>query len=230
MLAPECKIAPQFCLAQVLLGMTAMMGCYFSGPVVVDPPGMTSTSTALFSPTAQRMRERKAPRRSAASLPSDLRPVQGERAWRYIVLHHSATPDGDVDSIHAAHRQRKDRAGRPWLGIGYHFVIGNGQGMPDGLIEPTFRWRKQIQGAHAGVAQYNEAGIGICLIGNFQEQPPTPRQLRASRELVELLASRYEVPKHNILRHGSLAPTECPGRHFHLSELISREETPYESP
>ena len=79
---------------------------------------------------------------------------------------------------------RKDAQGNPWLGIGYHFVIGNGRGMEDGQVEPTFRWKQQLAGAHAGQRRHNESGIGICLIGNFDEAPPTAKQLSALKELL----------------------------------------------
>ena len=50
-----------------------------------------------------------------------------EIGWQYLVIHHSGTAAGSVASIHADHRRRVDAAGNPWLGIGYHFVIGNGR-------------------------------------------------------------------------------------------------------
>ena len=57
--------------------------------------------------------------------------------------------------------------------------------MADGAIESTFRWRTQIQGAHAGSnnKDYNERGIGICLVGNFEKSPPTPAQKRSIKLL-----------------------------------------------
>ena len=91
---------------------------------------------------------------AAGSLPPpaglDFQPAARERSWNSIVLHHSATAGGSVESIDAVHRRQKDAAGRPWLGIGYHFVIGNGHSMDDGQIRPTFRWHQQLAGAHAG--------------------------------------------------------------------------------
>ncbi|MCA9059251.1 MAG: N-acetylmuramoyl-L-alanine amidase, partial [Planctomycetaceae bacterium] len=111
-----------------------------------------------------------------------------ESDWQYIVLHHSATGSGSVHSIHEEHRRRTDSAGNPWLGIGYHFVIGNGSGMEDGEVSATFRWQDQIHGAHSGHPVYNARGIGICLIGNFEQQPPTQKQLNSLKLLVKVLA------------------------------------------
>jgi hypothetical protein len=126
-----------------------------------------------------------------------------------------------VESFHQQHLRRTDTAGRPWLGIGYHFVIGNGRGMEDGQVEPTFRWREQLPGAHAGVEQLNRQGIGICLVGNFDEHPPTAAQRDAAQRLVFTLASEYDVPAEQIIGHGDVRATACPGRLFPLNEVVA---------
>ena len=84
-----------------------------------------------------------------AGFPASWQPAKPLRKWKSIVLHHTATEAGSVKSIHAAHRKRITN-GKPWLGIGYHFVIGNGKGMADGAVEATFRWRDQLHGAMPG--------------------------------------------------------------------------------
>jgi len=142
-----------------------------------------------------------------------------ENNWQYIVIHHSATESGSVKSIHKEHRLRIDAEGNPWLGIGYHFVIGNGDGMKDGLVEPTFRWNEQIHGAHSGHAVFNARGIGICLVGNFENTPPTKAQLKSVRELVQVLAVRHGIPRENLLGHAAVKATACPGKLCPLKEI-----------
>jgi N-acetyl-anhydromuramyl-L-alanine amidase AmpD len=117
------------------------------------------------------------------------------------VIHHTATSRGSVESIHEAHLQRKDKVGNAWLGIGYHFVIGNGNGMVDGAIESTFRWREQLHGAHAGGSEHNQHGIGIALVGNFEEEPPSPAQLAATKRLVAALKSEYRIKSDQVVAH-----------------------------
>jgi hypothetical protein len=151
---------------------------------------------------------------TAAFAATRLDPNQPRRAWNWIVLHHSATSGGNVASIDRAHRLQKDAQGRPWLGIGYHFVVGNGQPMGDGEVQPTFRWKHQIAGAHSGKRDYNERGIGICLIGNFDQSPPTAQQLTATTRLVEALCQQHEIPPQRIVRHADVQATACPGRLF----------------
>lgn len=143
------------------------------------------------------------------------------RDWDCIVLHHSATSGGSVEAIDAVHRRQRDSAGKPWLGIGYHFVVGNGHSMADGEVQPTFRWRQQLAGAHAGRRQQNEHGIGICLVGNFDEAPPTERQLAALGDLLQALSDRYSISRTSVLRHQDVHATQCPGRLFPWEQVLA---------
>lgn len=139
--------------------------------------------------------------------------------WKFLVLHHSGTVSGSVQSIHAEHTRRRDASGNPWKGIGYHFVIGNGSGMQDGAVESTFRWKQQLHGAHAGNALHNARGIGICLIGNFENAPPTSAQLASLRNLLTQLCSRFQIAPDDIVGHSAVRKTACPGRLFPLQQL-----------
>lgn len=143
------------------------------------------------------------------------------REWKFIVLHHSATEVGSVESIDAAHKQRKDADGNPWRGIGYHFLVGNGRGMPDGEVAATFRWRDQCEGAHAGDLRFNTQGIGICLVGNFEHEPPTPAQLKSLRELMTTLREECRIDTAGIIRHTDIKATACPGKRFPWETLLS---------
>jgi hypothetical protein len=141
-------------------------------------------------------------------------PNKADRPWRYIVLHHSASANGNYDQIDAEHRKL--------LGIdgcGYHFVIGNGTGSDDGRIEVSQRWNNQKQGAHTRNARTHDAdeyGIGICLVGDFDQKPPSARQLAAAQALVAYLSQRYNIANGNVRTHAHLAATKtvCPGKYF----------------
>lgn len=141
---------------------------------------------------------------------------EGEiRDWNYIVLHHTATSAGSVEQIHEEH------LGRGWEGVGYHFVIGNGDGMGDGEIEPTFRWREQMHGAHAGKTDYNQHGIGVVLIGNFEETSPTAAQLEAVTRLVSTLKREYGITTDHVIPHSDVKATACPGKNFPLAQVAA---------
>ncbi|MFH1304729.1 MAG: peptidoglycan recognition family protein [Planctomycetota bacterium] len=154
------------------------------------------------------------------------KPDAEPRDWEYIVIHHTASTTGSVESIHELHSKKKDKSGNSWLGIGYHFVIGNGNGMPDGGIEPTFRWREQMHGAHAGDNKYNQKGIGICLVGNFENEPPSEAQLAAVKKLVGVLKAEYKIAGENVQGHRDVKATACPGKYFPMSEVAAAVDLP----
>ena len=185
--------------------------------------GSDTVHVALIHPSATLTAEAKG--NGEDGLPLNVHPDAETRRWVYVVIHHSATSRGSVEGIHAEHSRRRDSSGNFWLGIGYHFVIGNGNGMPDGQIESTFRWRQQLHGAHSGSAVHNANGIGICLIGNFEETVPTKKQLESVTQLVKALASRNKIPARLVIGHNTVKPTACPGKKFPLQEVV-REAVP----
>ncbi len=140
--------------------------------------------------------------------------VPAGRRWRWIVVHHSATQRGSAATFDRAHRRRG------WDELGYHFVIDNGLGGPDGRVEVGSRWRSQKWGAHTGGTPdnaYNEYGIGICLVGDFTRRMPTRRQLASLDRLTAFLISRYRLTPGDVLGHRDApnATTTCPGNRLH---------------
>ena len=119
-----------------------------------------------------------------------------EKRWTAIVIHHSATPNGNAAIFDKWHRENNH-----WEGVGYDFVIGNGTDSGDGQVEVTFRWQKQIAGAHCGGTPGNWAnidGVGICLVGNFDQTTPTSRQMQSLSKLVRFLQTRYRISRSRI--------------------------------
>jgi hypothetical protein len=139
------------------------------------------------------------------------------RKWKGILIHHTATDFGNMARIDKNHREVNG-----WLGIGYDFLIDNGDGAPDGLVETTFRWKQQIQGAHAGpgLHEYNDHWVGICLVGDFNGGRPTPKQMASLKRLVIFLQSYCGIPEENIRMHRDVRETDCPGRRFPVQELV----------
>ncbi|HUU23546.1 MAG TPA: peptidoglycan recognition family protein [Phycisphaerae bacterium] len=142
-------------------------------------------------------------------MPDGWIPAAAARQWKWIVLHHSASDGGSAELFDQWHRQRG------WDELGYHFVITNGHGGGDGRVEVGGRWTKQKWGAHCKVPgnAYNDQGIGICLVGDFQDHPPSAAQLASLGRLVEFLCARYDIDPDDVIGHRD-APgtrTECPG-------------------
>ncbi|MGH7162200.1 MAG: peptidoglycan recognition protein family protein [Planctomycetota bacterium] len=154
-------------------------------------------------------------------LPQCWRPRVPSRRWSYIIIHHSASDHGSAAYIDRAHRNKG------WDGLGYHFVIGNGTLSGDGSVEVGGRWARQEVGAHARVPgdesnRWNEQGIGIVLVGNFQGHRPSRRQLEAVVALVRALRSEYGIPLANVIGHRDVKATECPGDAFPWGEFVER--------
>jgi LysM repeat protein len=139
--------------------------------------------------------------------------------WRYIVLHHSGTEIGNVKGMDEYHRTRRHMEN----GLAYHFVIGNGRGMGDGEIGVGRRWTNQINGGHLASESLNELAIGICLVGNFDKQGPTKKQLTSLAALITALRNRCDLPASAVRTHQQINPvyTRCPGRHFPTRDFTS---------
>lgn len=161
------------------------------------------------------------------------------KGWKYIILHHSGTDSGSAKAFHKYHTDQG------YGGLCYHFVIGNGKGTPDGKIEQGFRWKQQMAGTHTDINSWyhNIFGIGICLVGNFDKDKPTKKQIQALTGLISSLSKKYNIPKHKILKHNQVpfseigwsskkinivfnknqtARTNCPGKNFpDVTDLVS---------
>ncbi len=164
----------------------------------------------------------KTPKAADKNIPRDwLPPSQVEKRWTAIVIHHSATENGNVAIFDKSHRES-----RYWEGVGYDFVIGNGTNSGDGQVEVTFRWRNQITGAHCKTPNNwaNENAVGICLVGNFNYTAPTQLQMQSLLKLVRFLQSRYRIPKSRVYSHNTTPGariTDCPGKNFPIIRLKS---------
>ena len=198
----------------------------FSGPVFADRPA--APAPAAPPPIVQLPRPTPPPP-SDTSVPAAWIPLAPRNQWYWIVIHHSATPDGGARKFDKMHREKG------WDELGYHFVIGNGTDTRDGQIEVGPRWPKQKWGAHDRTPgnQYNEHGIGICLVGNFDVSHPTPSQIRSLERLVAYLMKTYHISADHVLGHGETKATDCPGRFMNVAmvrracaQMVASSEAP----
>jgi hypothetical protein len=218
------RMGLRFCFLTLSLTVLSFCGCASdhkdSGPRIVstaemaDPlESLPDASAALGSASRD-----SSSRLTRGRVPTDWYPPRSiERHWQSIVIHHSATPNGNMAIFDKWHRE-----GNHWDGVGYDFVIGNGTDSPDGLVEVTFRWHQQITGAHCKTPGnwHNENAVGICLVGNFDNSLPSEAQMRSLTQLVRYLSGRYRIPADMIYGHNSTPgalETNCPGSHFGLT-------------
>ncbi len=201
-------------LATVLAAMAG--GCVSKAPAPYDLPPHEIDGRAMDRDLILRGPASRPATRPAAPVAAWAAPSQ--RTWRYIVIHHSATEDGNAASFDVMHRAKG------WNELGYHFVIDNGLGGRDGTVEVGSRWPVQKWGAHTGGTpgnEYNEYGIGICLVGNFTRALPSPEQFASLKKLLAYLMAAYDIPPQRVIGHRDApnAKTECPGdelwKHVH---------------
>ena len=125
----------------------------------------------------------------------NLFPADANQTWSAIVICDSGALEGSGLSLNRAHEK---------AGIGalaYHFVLGNGTRSRDGQIDVGIRWRRQLGGAlarSADEAWLDEQAIGLCLIGDFNQQAPSDMQVRRLVWLVRELQDRYHISRHDI--------------------------------
>ena len=140
--------------------------------------------------------------------------------WTGIVVHHLGDPFGTPESIHRKHLSWG------YQGLGYHFLLGNGNGLADGEIHVGYRWIEQLPGAHVvGEAgrDHNEHSIGICLVGNGDRQPYTSSQIRNLARLVQRIQQECGIPEEAVYLHSELSPSlMSPGRLFPEADFRSQ--------
>lgn len=178
----------------------------FSGPTFYSAP---NAPTPTYTPSVRTIKPTPKMVTTPVSGPQTWIPTAPPRDWTYIVVHHSATTVGGAKRFDAAHKAKG------WDELGYHFVIGNGTDTADGLVEVGGRWPVQKHGAHAKTPDnyYNEHGIGICLVGNFDEQRISQKQMASLVKLIAFLSDRYHIPTSKIVGHKMTGKqTDCPGK------------------
>jgi len=142
-----------------------------------------------------------------------------EARWSGIVIHHSGTPSGTPGSLDERHRALG------LVGLGYHFVIGNGIGMGDGELHVGRRWLEQQPGAHVAGPRgqrLNRETIGICLVGDGDRRPFSEAQLRRLFGVILELRDRFGIDADRVMLHEDVASTSSPGRYFPRSRLAEQ--------
>jgi len=118
-----------------------------------------------------------------------------------IIVHHSSLPfwqgPREVQQLHMQQWGFAD--------IGYHFLIN--------LWGQLYEGRSlTVRGAHT--AGFNTGTIGVVLLDNFEQYPPTVLQLGKLTALGRCLAQRYSLT--HLAGHRDFLPgqTVCPGRYL----------------
>lgn len=134
---------------------------------------------------------------------------------RRLILHHAdfdfkdypiVTPEDPLDVIQAGIasvvNEIDDWHLRRWrTGLGYHFLIGNGHGIPDG--QTAIGRPMKYQGVH--VRKHNHDSVGILVVGDLAKHDPTDMQIRAAVNLCATLCFLFgldPIGEYSRLRFG----------------------------
>ena len=128
-----------------------------------------------------------------------------------IIVHHSLTKDGKTEDWASIDRYHREVKG--WKMCGYHAGVERINGV---LTALTGRPINQT-GAHC--VGHNDT-IGICIVGNFDQDPPGDEMLRYAANLTAGYLRMFALPITSVRRHNEFAPKSCPGNKFPWDKFI----------
>lgn len=127
-----------------------------------------------------------------------------------ITIHHEGMAPHTIKEDYAvAHHLNNILAGhlkQDFGDIGYHYMIDFEGRIWEGRST-------EYEGAH--VASANEANLGVMLMGNFEEQEPSDKQISSMHMMLIALMHRYFIPASQVFGHCDLAPSVCPGKNLY---------------
>ena len=140
----------------------------------------------------------------------------------YIVVHHSLTKDGAVVDAAAIRKYHMQVNG--WSDIGYHFLVEK--------VNDEFKiveGRSLLKpGAHCKDGGFNHKSIGVCVVGNWDNEAPPAPQWNLACRLVYKLAQTFYVPFNRIIGHREAQALSgvpewmrksCPGKAFDMTKF-----------
>lgn len=123
------------------------------------------------------------------------------RTINEIIIHCSATKEGNKISAATIDRWHKDRG---WRGIGYHYVV---------RIDGSIEYGRPVQDIGAHVKGRNKHSIGVCYIGGLDAdmEPKDTRTQEQKESLLYLLKTLKRLhPSATIHGHREFANKACP--------------------
>jgi len=134
---------------------------------------------------------------------------QSNKQWSQIEIDYSGTESGDIEQLALLskadspeqinpNRKKNEEVSN---GVNYHFIICNGKGGQDGLIQPTEKWQSQssiMAGQNRNDGQVvsetlTEQTIYICVIADNESTFATDCQIKRTEELVEELCRQFNI-------------------------------------
>lgn len=112
--------------------------------------------------------------------------------WNSIEITYSHTVGGNIENIALAQGILTP------TDADFHFLIGNGDGAPDGGIISSHRWNRQISCAD------NSKTIKIVIVSDGMKVRPTDTQIKRLSKLISTLSRQYGISSKDIVCPKSL--------------------------
>ena len=130
---------------------------------------------------------------------------QSQNYWSQIEIKYSNTESGNIEELAVINNLKTSDY------IPYHFIICNGNGGHDGLIQPTEKWQRQScimseqsqdrlflagQSRNDEPSSYDiipEQTIYICVIADSKTTLPTNFQVKRAEELAGELCRKFNI-------------------------------------
>ncbi|KAH6925867.1 hypothetical protein HPB50_011486 [Hyalomma asiaticum] len=125
---------------------------------------------------------------------------------QHVFIHHTTGPQckdkRSCSRLIRSHQNHHMNANR-WPDIGYNFLVGG-----DGRIYEGRGFGRE--GAHT--RGYNQIGIAISFVGDFSRAKPSPKMLKAARNLIACGVKMGKIQKgYSLHGHRDANCTSCPG-------------------
>jgi len=133
---------------------------------------------------------------------------------QYIIVHCSATEDSGTASWEAIREFHTEIRG--WRDIGYHYGI---EEFEDEIV--FLRGRKPWEmGAHCRAAGRNRDSIGVCVVGDYDEEPPSHEKYAVVVAVLTSMCFIFGIHPDNVRGHCEFEDAKtCPGLAWDLDEL-----------
>jgi hypothetical protein len=167
-----------------------------------------------------------------------------KKVWQGVIIHHSLTKDGKVvdekaitryhtswrtngniiTSQKAADMKKIDpdvKIESPWIDCGYHFII---EEVIEKEVPQIIVWvcrPLDTPGAHCSQRDRNRTHIGLCFVGNYDNEVPSNIKLQVGAAVVKGLMNRFKFGLLDIEPHRMHAPKTCPGTQFDIDKFTS---------
>lgn len=163
------------------------------GPGTLAKLGITATVQAV-TPSPRRMEIRH----------GDIMLKQSKRKINWIVVHCTASPEGQVKTVEDIRRGHKKQG---WSDIGYHYVV---------TLDGQSHLGRDVDVAGAHVSGHNSDSIGVVYVGGLENDPKKtyqqlkPKDTRTDKQKMELLSLLMDLrklyPQAKIVGHRDFSP------------------------